>query len=100
MLRAAGSSPSVMVHDTSMPDLAAVDGEEEDTGVYAESYKNATWIYIGDSEEMHVWQKPETKGEEKGRNTFTLNLTINISWFSSNTSNLYSEVPGSNFLHE
>ncbi|XP_023707190.1 uncharacterized protein LOC111864256 isoform X6 [Cryptotermes secundus] len=65
MLRAAGSSPNVMVHDTSMSDLAAGEGEEEDTGVYAESYKNATWIYIGDSEEMHVWQKPETKGEEK-----------------------------------
>lgn len=63
-----------MVHDTSMSDLAAGEGEEEDTGVYAESYKNATWIYIGDSEEMHVWQKPETKGEEKGNKTFESNL--------------------------
>ena len=99
MLRAADSSPSVMVHDTSMPDLAAVDGEEEDTGVYAESYKNATWIYIGDTEEMHVWQKPETKGEDKGMNACILNLTINI-WFNSNVSNLYSEVPGSNLLHD
>ena len=89
-----------MVHDTSLPDLAAVDGEEEDTGVYAESYKNATWIYIGDSEEMHVWQKPETKGEEKGRNTFILNLIINISWFKSNASNLYSEAPGWNLFHD
>lgn len=99
MLRAADSSPSVMVHDTSMPDLAAVDGEEEDTGVYAESYKNATWIYIGDTEEMHVWQKPETKGEDKGMNTYILNLTINI-WFNSNVSNLYLEAPGSNLLHD
>ncbi|XP_069699614.1 microtubule-associated protein futsch isoform X3 [Periplaneta americana] len=65
MLRAADSSPNVMVHDTSMPDLATSEGEEEDTGVYAESYRNATWIYIGDSEEMHVWLKPETRGEDK-----------------------------------
>lgn len=98
MLRATGSSPSVMVHDTSMPDLAAADGEEEDTGVYADSYKNATWIYIGDTEEMHVWQKPETKGEDKGMNTFILNVAVNI-WFKSKASNLYLEVPGSNLLH-
>ena len=85
-----------MVHDTSMPDLAAVDGEEEDTGVYAESYKNATWIYIGDSEEMHVWQKPETKGEYKGRNIFFfLNVTAGISWANNNVSNFYSEIPRS-----
>jgi hypothetical protein len=53
-----------------MSDLAAGEGEEEDTGVYAESYKNSIWIYIGDSEEMHVWQKPEAKGEEKGKKNF------------------------------
>jgi hypothetical protein len=84
-----------MVHDTSMPDLAAVDGEEEDIGVYAESYKNATWIYIGDSEEMHVWQKPETKGEEKGRDIFFPNVTVDIYWFNNNVSNFYSEIPRS-----
>jgi hypothetical protein len=73
MLRAADSSPNVMMHDSSMPNLAAGEGDEEDTGVYAESYKNATWIYIGDSEEMHVWQKPESKGEDRGEKTFILN---------------------------
>ncbi|XP_021915530.1 uncharacterized protein LOC110827811 isoform X3 [Zootermopsis nevadensis] len=65
MLRAADSSPNVTVHDTSTSNLAAGEGDEEDSGVYAESYKNGTWIYIGDSEEMHVWQKPETKAEDR-----------------------------------
>ncbi|PSN48301.1 hypothetical protein C0J52_19251 [Blattella germanica] len=60
MLRAADSSPH-----QSLPDLALGEGEDEDTGVYAESYKNATWIYIGDSEEMHVWQKPDSKEDKE-----------------------------------
>jgi hypothetical protein len=75
-----------------MSDLAAGEGEEEDTGVYAESYKNATWIYIGDSEEMHVWQKPETKGEEKGEKTFILSLTFaNVMAHSLRSSRLVHE---------
>jgi hypothetical protein len=61
-----------------MSNLVAEEGDEEDSGVYAESYKNATWIYIGDSEEMHVWQKPETKGEDRGEETFILSLSIEI----------------------
>jgi hypothetical protein len=61
-----------------MSNLAAGEGDEEDTGVYAESYKNATWIYIGDSEEMHVWQKPETKGEDRGEKTFILSFPNEI----------------------
>ncbi|XP_068081098.1 serine-rich adhesin for platelets [Anabrus simplex] len=64
VLRAADSSPNVTAtKEGSLTDLAGE--EDEDIGVYADSYKSSTWIYIGDSEEMHVWQKPETKGEDK-----------------------------------
>nr|CAD7595190.1 unnamed protein product [Timema genevievae] len=33
--------------------------------IYTDSYKNSTWIYIGDSEEIHVWQKPDTRADDK-----------------------------------
>ncbi|XP_049772440.1 uncharacterized protein LOC126159020 [Schistocerca cancellata] len=35
------------------------------SGVYAETYKKATWIYIGETEEVHVWQKPESRSQDK-----------------------------------
>ncbi|XP_047106142.1 uncharacterized protein LOC124775355 [Schistocerca piceifrons] len=38
---------------------------DEDAGVYAETYKKATWIYIGETEEVHVWQKPESRSQDK-----------------------------------
>ncbi|GLH04087.1 Regulator of G-protein signaling loco, partial [Gryllus bimaculatus] len=65
VLRAAASSPNVAARDAAGSAGDLDEEEDEDIGVYAESYRSATWIYIGDSEEMHVWQKPETKGDEK-----------------------------------
>ncbi|XP_063244260.1 uncharacterized protein LOC134543280 [Bacillus rossius redtenbacheri] len=64
MLRATDSSPN-MGQDNSLSDHTGGDDDDDDMGVYADSYKNSTWIYISDSEEIHVWQKPDSKIDEK-----------------------------------
>ncbi|XP_049799703.1 uncharacterized protein LOC126235011 [Schistocerca nitens] len=63
----AGDAPAA-AEDAGPPDgaPAAPPAEgDEDAGVYAETYKKATWIYIGETEEVHVWQKPESKSQDK-----------------------------------
>lgn len=49
-LRATGSSPSL---------LAGSPEAEDDCGIYADPYNKATWIYIGDHEESHAWNKSD-----------------------------------------
>lgn len=38
--------------------------EEEDewNGVVSEAYNTGSWVYIGDAEELQVWQRPDSKG--------------------------------------
>lgn len=55
-IRATGSSPSI---------LAGSPEAEDDCGLYADPYNQNTWIYIGNHEEMHVWQKPDTSSTGK-----------------------------------
>ncbi|GAB6030194.1 hypothetical protein CHUAL_005870 [Chamberlinius hualienensis] len=47
----ADSSPTSL-----MPTAHDHEEEDEDVGIYADSYRNSSWIYIGDSEELQVWQ--------------------------------------------
>lgn len=52
--------------DASMEKLrcspSSLGSDEDDCGIYAESYFSSTWVYIGDNEELQVWQRPNSTG--------------------------------------
>lgn len=39
-------------------------GSDDDdwNGIYADSYNSSAWVYIGDTEELQVWQRPDSRG--------------------------------------
>ncbi|XP_054267184.1 uncharacterized protein LOC128989329 [Macrosteles quadrilineatus] len=39
--------------------------DDDDCGVYTDAYYAATWVYIGDSEELQVWQRPNSLEDEE-----------------------------------
>lgn len=41
---------------------SSLGSDEDDCGIYAESYFSSTWVYIGDNEELQVWQRPNSTG--------------------------------------
>ena len=53
-----GSTPSMRSKEPSTSDGDA-DLDADEVGVYAESFRAGRWLYIGDVEEVAVWQRPE-----------------------------------------
>ncbi|XP_046673598.1 uncharacterized protein LOC124362813 isoform X1 [Homalodisca vitripennis] len=39
--------------------------DDDDCGIYADSYHSSTWVYIGDNEELQVWQRPTSKEDDE-----------------------------------
>lgn len=45
--------------------------DDDDCGVYTDAYYAATWVYIGDSEELQVWQRPNSLGTKLNTQFFS-----------------------------
>ncbi|XP_073979225.1 uncharacterized protein isoform X3 [Rhodnius prolixus] len=52
--------------DASMEKLhmqSSFEEEDEWNGVVSEAYNTGSWVYIGDAEELQVWQRPDSKDD-------------------------------------
>lgn len=50
--------------------------DDEWSGVYADAYNAYTWVYIGDTEELQVWQRPESRGKYLQFCKFKINIVL------------------------
>ena len=58
-------SPLTRSTDASMEKLntqSSFDDDDEWQGVVGDAYKIGCWVYIGGTEELKVWQRPDSRG--------------------------------------